>query len=59
MEVVSTLRLPEELDEKVKEEARAERRSKNQQLIRILEERYGVSAEQPKSANKHAELATA
>ena len=44
MEVSSTLRLPQEVDEKVKAEARATRRSKNQQIVFILEERYGIAS---------------
>lgn len=48
MEVSSTLRLPPEVDEKVKAEARAERRSKNQQIVFILEERYGLASEYEK-----------
>lgn len=42
MEVNSTLRLPGKVDERLKAEARAARRSKNQQIVHILEERYNL-----------------
>lgn len=42
MEISSTLRLPAEIDEKLKAEARTARRSKNQQIVFILEKRYGL-----------------
>ncbi len=38
-----TFRIPDDLDERVTSEAEANRRSKNQQLLRILEERYGLT----------------
>jgi hypothetical protein len=51
----STLRLPSELDERLKTEARCERRSKNQQIVRILEERYGLTQE-PDHVSRTADL---
>lgn len=50
MEISSTLRLPSKVDEKLKAEARAARRSKNQQIIFILEERYGLASDDEKEA---------
>lgn len=59
MEISSTLRLPPEVDEKVKAEARAERRSKNQQIVFILEERYGLVSEHEKEVKLEKTIAPA
>lgn len=51
MEKKFTLRLPKRLNEKVVSEAKAEHRSKNDQIIQILEERYNAkSAASPQQA---------
>lgn len=58
-EVFFTLRLPKRLNEKVKAEAKAERRSKNDQIIRVLEERYQSPSQTQLKEEPAAELATA
>lgn len=37
-----TLRLPNELDGKLRDEAHSEHRSKQDQIVNILEDRYGM-----------------
>lgn len=47
-----TTRLPKQVDSKLKAEAKANRRPKLQQLITILEERYGLKPHLSKRESK-------
>ncbi len=58
-EVKFTLRLPKSLNKKVVGEAKEQRRSKNEQIIRALEERYGLTSAPQTTQQKAAEPAAA